>query len=65
MEYIKARLEILQKKCSEFEACLTELYSAENYHLLLSGSNLQLENICGYVMVRLSTRVRDDGCVMT
>lgn len=45
--YIEKNLEILQRKCREFQACTDELYSAENFHRVLAGQDFQLKNICG------------------
>ena len=50
MTYIKNNLDNLKKKCDEFHACTVELYNAENFHRVLSGENIQLKNICGYVI---------------
>ncbi|XP_076442578.1 uncharacterized protein LOC143281298 [Babylonia areolata] len=45
--YIRDNLAVLQKKCAEFQECTREVYSAENFHRILAGGNIQLRNICG------------------
>lgn len=50
-EFIRQNLGTLQHKCGEFEACINELYGAENFHTLLSGEDIQLKNICGLIYI--------------
>ncbi|KAL8595061.1 hypothetical protein ACOMHN_002039 [Nucella lapillus] len=45
--YIRDNLDVLKKKCNEFHECTQELYSAENFHRILAGGNIQLSNMCG------------------
>nr|KAG5710158.1 hypothetical protein BaRGS_006677 [Batillaria attramentaria] len=46
-DYIQNNLEFLKKKCEDFQKCTDALYSAENFHRVLAGEDLELSNICG------------------